>query len=281
MRNILTAAEHAGTVKRIVFTQSAAGFVNREDGDILGTGMDLELNGKTSPHRSWCGSQLTHRSAPEYTPINHASAALRPPLKSPLHAYCAAKALSMSFLKDLNSTGRLPFSIVQIVSGTVMGPSELITSVESARIHIDRISKSLLFNGPRASYGFAFVHIWDCARVHIEALDESKAPTVSIPDWFVAGASTRSDATIAHIWNEVGAMVEAEFRDDVSIGLFTVGRHNWPINVPFRVESGLTSTMLMNGDDFKPLSHSIREVAAWYKGLVLSDPSGQIHWDFQ
>lgn len=42
---LIKAAEKAGTVKRIVFTQAGAGLVDSEDGDTLGTRMDRVLNG--------------------------------------------------------------------------------------------------------------------------------------------------------------------------------------------------------------------------------------------
>jgi hypothetical protein len=45
MKNILSAAEKVGTVRRIVFTQAGAALVNPDDGDTLGTGMERVLDG--------------------------------------------------------------------------------------------------------------------------------------------------------------------------------------------------------------------------------------------
>jgi nucleoside-diphosphate-sugar epimerase len=45
MKNILSAAEAAGTVLRVVFTQAGAALVNPDDGDTLGTAMQQVLNG--------------------------------------------------------------------------------------------------------------------------------------------------------------------------------------------------------------------------------------------
>ncbi|KAJ4298203.1 hypothetical protein N0V90_006102 [Kalmusia sp. IMI 367209] len=46
METILSAAEKSGTVRRIVFTQAGAALVHPDDGDTLGTEMQLVLNGK-------------------------------------------------------------------------------------------------------------------------------------------------------------------------------------------------------------------------------------------
>jgi hypothetical protein len=54
MENILSAAEKSGTVRRIVFTQAGAAFVNPDDGDTLGTRMDQVLNGRPTQNSvSW------------------------------------------------------------------------------------------------------------------------------------------------------------------------------------------------------------------------------------
>ena len=45
-KNLISAAEKSGSVRRIVFTQAGAGLVDSEDGDTLGTKMDMILNGK-------------------------------------------------------------------------------------------------------------------------------------------------------------------------------------------------------------------------------------------
>jgi len=92
MDNILSAAEKSGTVRRIVFTQAGAALVNPDDGDTLGTKMSQILN--------------------EHVKVNHNSADLCPPLASPHHAYCGAKAYCMNHLFSLRHTGQLRFSII-------------------------------------------------------------------------------------------------------------------------------------------------------------------------
>ncbi len=59
MENMLQAAEKSGTVKRVVFTQAAAGLVDAEDGDTLGTRMDQALNGEYLLSYSLIDLQLT------------------------------------------------------------------------------------------------------------------------------------------------------------------------------------------------------------------------------
>lgn len=216
---------------------------------------------------------LLTRAYQEYTPVDERAAALRPPLQSPHHAYTAAKAFCMSYLNDARQHNRFPFSIAQVVPGTVIGPSELVQSVEDARSHMDRMSQALLFDKPRAVYGFAFVHVLDCARVHVEALDEERIPSNELPDWLVAGATTPAGKTIEQIWTEVGDMIEGEFAEEVRTGVFHVGRNNWPINMPFRVDSTRTEKLLLGGTKFRTLAECVRETANWYRNILKSRPT--------
>jgi hypothetical protein len=48
-KNIISAAEKSGTVKRIVFTQAGAGLIDSEMGDTYGNRMEQILNGKLLP----------------------------------------------------------------------------------------------------------------------------------------------------------------------------------------------------------------------------------------
>ncbi|KAF2260805.1 NAD(P)-binding protein [Lojkania enalia] len=247
MENILSAAEKSGTVKRIVFTQAGAGLVCPDEGDTLGTEMNNVLD--------------------EYAKVNDRSAAFRPPLKSPHHAYCGAKAYCMTHLSSPQTRANLPFSIIQIIPGTVIGPSELITSAAQAKRQMDRMSLALLFNGMQPRYAFGFVHVLDCARVHVEALDEEKVPEERVPDWFIAAATSKEGITAQKLWKEVGEMVEMEF-GSVYQDVFCVGKSNWPVNMPFRVHSRLTEEMLMGERRFRGLEECVREVARWYIELI-------------
>ncbi|KAF2191578.1 3-beta hydroxysteroid dehydrogenase/isomerase family protein [Zopfia rhizophila CBS 207.26] len=248
MENVLRAAEKSGTVRRIVFTQAGAGLVSPQDGDTLGTRMNEVLN--------------------EFIKVNPHSATLRPPLASPHRAYSAAKAYCMSYLRSLK-TSNLPFSIVQVIPGTAIGPSNLISSSKEAFEYMDRMSKALLFNDVTPRYAFGFVQLEDCARVHVEALDETKVPDESIPDWFIAAASTKEGLSGGEVWREAGDMVEREFRDEVERGVFVVGRDNVPVNMPFRVDSKLTERLLFEeGKGFKGFEECVREVGRWYADLA-------------
>ncbi|KAF2448273.1 NAD(P)-binding protein [Karstenula rhodostoma CBS 690.94] len=247
MQNILSAAEKLYTVKRIVFTQAGAAMVHPDDGDTLGTAMDIALN--------------------EYTPVHPGLLNLTPPLASPHHAYCAAKAQCMTTLKNLRASGKVPFSIVQIIPGTVMGLSELVSAKTDGRKHMDRMSRALLFNEPKPRYAFGFVNVGDCAKIHVEALDEVKVPYDEVPDWFIAAGSSDPSKGGEATWKEAGDLIESTFQDKVASGLFTVGRHNVPINMPYYVDSALTETKLLRHEKFKGLNECVNEVAEWYRGL--------------
>jgi nucleoside-diphosphate-sugar epimerase len=248
MKTILSAAEKSGSVKRVVFTQAGAGLVDPDKGDTLGTGMDQVID--------------------EYVNIDAHSAGLRPPIKSPHHAYCGAKAYCMQYLQE--RSGQFPFSIAQIIPGTVIGPSELVSTAADAKAHMDRMSKAILFNDMKPRYAFGFVHVDDCAAIHIEALDESKAPVDRIPKWFVAAATTEKK-TLEEIWKGVGDVIEKEFGKEVEEGVFKIGRENLPINVPFRVDSALTENMLLDGKKMRGIDECVKIVAKWYLELVQRD----------
>ncbi|KAJ4355838.1 uncharacterized protein N0V89_003859 [Didymosphaeria variabile] len=248
MHNILSAAEQSGTVKRIVFTQAGAAMVHPNDGDTLGTDMNMPLN--------------------EHTPVHSGLLPLKPPFASPHHAYCAAKAQCMTILKNLRASGKAPFSIVQVVPGTVMGPSELISTKIEARNKMDRMSRALLFNEPKPRYLFGFVHVGDCARVHVEALDKVKITDDEIPDWFIAAASSDNAKSGEQTWKEAGNAIERNFKDEIASGTLTVGRDNVPTNMPFYVDSVLTETKILGHDKFKSLNECLKIIAEWYKDLA-------------
>jgi nucleoside-diphosphate-sugar epimerase len=200
--------------------------------------------------------------------VDATSASFRPPLASPHHAYCGAKAYCMKYLQTLRATAELPFSIAQIIPGTVIGPSELSVTASEALVRMDRMSRALLFNDPKPRYAFGFVHIDDCAAVHVMALDEERVHDSKLPDWFIAAATSPSDKNGEAIWKEAGNAIEMEFAEEIANGLMAVGRKNAPINMPFRVVSTLTEGLLLSGQKFRSLEECVIEVGQWYKKLV-------------
>ena len=247
MENILSAARQSGTVKRVVFTQAGAAMVHPDDGDNFGTAMDLPLN--------------------EFTPIDSRLLYLNPPLASAHHAYCAAKAHCMASLKTLRASSKNTFAVVQVIPGTVMGPSELVRTRSEAKNKMDRMSRALLFNEPKPRYLFGFVHVKDCARIHVEALNSENISDDEIPDWLIAAAPSDKIKNGEEIWGEAGDVIATAFPREVESGLFEIGRTNMPVNMPYYVDSTFTETTLLDGEKMKNLNDCIREVAEWYKNL--------------
>lgn len=270
MKNLLQAAELSGTVKRIVFTQAGAGLVNSEDGDTLGTNMNQVLNGKTEILDQYIVCELT---IPEHVKVSQASLSFQPPLKSAHNAYCASKAQCMIYLDDIRRSRKLPFSIVQVIPGTVIGPSEFATTTVQAVAHMDRQTKALLFDEMKPRYAFGFVHVQDCARVHIAALDEEKAKSENLPPWYIAAATVEDGIDGPGLWNAAADMVERDFATEVERGLFKVGRNKVPINMPFRVDSKLTEETLLGGQKIRGLEESVQEVARWYVDMKTKESS--------
>ncbi|KAH7346942.1 hypothetical protein BKA66DRAFT_576583 [Pyrenochaeta sp. MPI-SDFR-AT-0127] len=247
MKSLLQDAEASKTIRRIVFTQAGAGLVNSEDGDTLGNRMDQVLD--------------------EHVQVNQASLTYRPPLKSPHQAYCASKSQCMEYLNDLRLSKSTPFSIVQIIPGTVIGPSEFATTASQALAHMDRQTKALIFDEMKPRYAFGFVHVQDCARVHIGALDEENVKSEDLPPWFVAAATVEKGVDGPKLWNDAADSIEREFRTELEQGLFSIGRSKVPINMPYRVDSGLTARTFFGGQTIRGLKESVKEVAHWYLGL--------------
>lgn len=173
----------------------------------------------------------------------------------------------MEYLANLQLSAKLPFSIVQIIPGTVIGPSEFCQASAEAFAHLDRQSKALLFDSVAPRYAFGFVHVQDCAKVHIEALDEAKAKSQDLPRWFVAAGMVQEGLSGEELWNMAADMVEQTFPSQIKTGFFKIGRDKVPINMPFRAESRLTEKMLLQGESIRGLEESVREVAQWYISL--------------
>ena len=249
MKNVLSSAKASGTVTRVVFTQAGAGLVDSEVGDTYGRDMALVLN--------------------EHVKVNAESLTYRPPLASSHQAYCAAKAQCMEYLDQLRRSDAMPFSIVQVIPGTVIGPSELATTVEEAVKTLDRQTKALIFDNNTPRYAFGFVHVQDCARVHIEALDEEKVKAADLPPWFIAAATTEEGLNGYQVWAKAVDMVEKDFKIELKSGIFRVGKERVPINMPYRVDSRETERVLLGGEKIRGLEDSVREVARWCEQLSL------------
>jgi nucleoside-diphosphate-sugar epimerase len=177
----------------------------------------------------------------------------------------------MTYLHDLQKSKKLPFDIAQIIPGTVIGPSEFVTTRAQALKHIDRQTKALLFDDMKPRYAFGFVHVQDCARIHIEALYEGNVKKKDLPPWFVAATSSEEGVDGETMWGKAADMVEREFADEVKEGVFKVGRGKAPINMPFRVDSGFTADKLLNGEEIRGLEECVGEVANWYLRLKTDD----------
>jgi nucleoside-diphosphate-sugar epimerase len=173
----------------------------------------------------------------------------------------------MTYLNDLRLSGTMPFSIVQVIPGTVIGSSEFVTTRSQALQHIDRQTKALLFDEMKPRYAFGFVHVRDCATVHIEALDESKVRTEDLPPWFVAAGTSEKGVDGERLWSGAAYMVEKRFAKEIEEGMFKIGRNKTPINMPYRVDSRLTEKKLLSGEEIKGLEECVEEVARWYLGL--------------
>jgi nucleoside-diphosphate-sugar epimerase len=177
----------------------------------------------------------------------------------------------MTYLNDLQRSKKLPFDIVQVIPGTVIGPSEFVTTRSQALKHIDRQTKALLFDDMKPRYAFGFVHVQDCARIHIEALDEQKVKSKNLPPWFIAAATSEEGVTGEQLWAKAADMFEQEFEEEVEEVIFKVGRSRTPINMPYRVDSGFTEGTLLYGETMRGFEECVREVANWYLRLRLDE----------
>lgn len=247
MKNVVASAKRSGTVKRIVFTQAGAGLVDSEVGDTYGRGMEKVLD--------------------ENVKVNAESLTYLPPLRSPHQAYCAAKAQCIDYLDRLRLDKTLSFSIAQVIPGTVIGKSEFVKTAEEAKQQMDRQTRALIFDDNTPRYAFGFVHVEDCARVHIEALDLNKVPDADLPSRYIAAASTEADLDGSQIWKKAKSMVESRFASEIEKGLFIVGTNRTPTNMPYRVDSQKTEKMLLDGKAIRGLDESAIEVAGWYAQL--------------
>jgi nucleoside-diphosphate-sugar epimerase len=167
--------------------------------------------------------------------------------------------------------------MIQVIPGTVIGPSELITTSQEAKEKMDRMSKALLFNAPKPRYLFGLVHVEDCAAAHVNALDEDMVSDEELKkvDWLVAAGTSEAEKNGEEVWREVAEMVDREFRDEVERGVFEVGWDRVPINVPYRVDSKRTEGMVLGGKAMRGFAECVRQVAGWYSGLLEEEGKGK------
>jgi hypothetical protein len=173
----------------------------------------------------------------------------------------------MAYLDDLRVNKKTPFSIVQVIPGTVIGPSEFVTTRSEALKHIDRQTKALLFDEAAPRYAFGFVHVKSCAQIHIEALDEENVKTEDLPPWFIAAATSEEGLNAEEMWSKAADGVEKEFGEGAKDGVFKLGRTKTPINMPYRVDSRLTEKMLLDGGKMRTFEDCVREMTRWYLSL--------------
>lgn len=173
----------------------------------------------------------------------------------------------MTLLNDLRISGTPTFSIVQIIPGTVIGPSEFVSTRAQARKYIDRQTSALLFDKMKPRYAFGFVHVGDCARVHVEALDEGNVRSEDVPPWFVAAATMEGEGRGEEMWVGVADLIAGQFRREIEEGVFMIGREKVPINMPYRVDSRVTEMVLLGGRKMRGFEECVMEVARWYLSL--------------
>jgi nucleoside-diphosphate-sugar epimerase len=173
----------------------------------------------------------------------------------------------MTYLNDLKVNNKEPFSIVQVIPGTVIGPSEFVITRSDAMKHIDRQTKALLFDEMAPRYAFGFVHVQDCAKIHVEALDEEVVKSEDVPPWFVAAGTSEEGVNGEKTWSRAADAVEKDFAEAISAGIFKLGRTKMPINMPYRVDSRMTEKLLLNGAKSRGFEECVKEVADWYLSL--------------
>lgn len=132
---------------------------------------------------------------------------------------------------------------------------------------MDRQTKALLFDNMKPRYAFGFVHVDDCARVHVDALNEENVKSEEVPRWFIAAGRSEEGVGGEEVWKTVGDMVESEFKEDVENGVFRLGKDKVPINMPYRIDSRLTERVVLGGERMRGFPECVSEVARWYLGL--------------
>lgn len=138
---------------------------------------------------------------------------------------------------------------------------------------MDRMSQALLFNTPKPRYLFGFVHVEDCAAVHVNALDEEVLSDEQLADvdWLVAAATGEVGKDGREVWTEVAGQLAGDFRDEVGRGVFKVGWDKMPVNMPYRVDSRWTESVVLGGRKIREVGECVKEVAGWYLGLLEGD----------
>jgi hypothetical protein len=169
--------------------------------------------------------------------------------------------------------------LIQVIPGTVIGPSLLYTSPAEAKGHMDRFTLSLLFAPqPVARFCFGTVSVRDCADVHVAALDPAKFSDESLDKvkFLVAAASTPKDSVgkvkpAQQIWKDVAMRLRKAFEKDAENDTFRIS-DQIPENMPFEVQSVWTENRVWDGQrKFTDFGTSVEEVGKWYLTLLKNE----------
>ena len=143
---------------------------------------------------------------------------------------------------------------------------------------MDRMSRALLFSDNKPRYAFGFVHVDDCAAVHVNALDSDLLPTSLLTsskeeegvDWLVAASSTPPSPSVSgeQLWLETAQTLKHAFEDEVQRGVFEIGFDMVPVNMPFRVDGRRTEGLVLGGRRMRGLVECVGEVGCWYSKLA-------------
>lgn len=107
---------------------------------------------------------------------------------------------------------------------------------------------------------FGLVHVDDCARVHVGALNTAKihGNQILMCAWNTVGKSAEK------FWQDALEKVENVFPRDIENKVFELGRE--PFRMLMQVDS--TKTEELFEFKFKNFSEQVLGVSEWYSGLV-------------
>lgn len=183
---MLEAAKHAGTVRRVVVTSSVTALI---------------------PSPVWMGIES---STETYGPASRMPTPMGP-FPDNGKAYGASKTAQLNAVEEWTREETPRFAVVTIHPSWVLGRNDLASTVEELWAGTNRflldVAIGRVFDEPRTG---ACVHVDDVARAHVLALGE----TVRGNRNFVLNSPMR--------WEEVAGILERDFRDGVEKGVLSM-----------------------------------------------------------
>jgi nucleoside-diphosphate-sugar epimerase len=230
-RNIITAAQKAGSVKRVVITSSIVAVISFSE--------------MMSPN-----NEKVYTASSRTAPISDYT--------NPFQAYADGKVRALHETEEYVKNEKPQFDVVHILPSFVLGPDELATTPEAAIRGSNAVVLGPLVTGQnRGPTPGGVVHVGDVAIMHIKALDSNKVPGNQT---YIANADGHNGIK----WEDISAIAEKVCKEEVESGKFKTKDVFSTLQI--KIDSGNVEEVF--DFKFRSFEDQVTDVLKWYVSLA-------------